>query len=360
MQVVLQGVPQVAAHIPDQQAALGAGLDLEDPQRVQHVGEDHELVVIHLGQDGVQVHGGTHTGNLQGQDRADRGFFVGKELLGDVFNGFGGGPLGDADGHNLVGEVQHVAALQRVVLGAVGVKVDLAAELGVILEDVTGKDRLLAAGHGVHPVDGCALTDGLKGVPGEVEVGHGLQNEIVLPVQHGGQGELRGSAQLPEGDAGHGLEDQLLVVGDGEQILIELTPVVHIGREGDELLQKLLPQAGIGLEGLGGQVLQVNHLGARLPQHLGKPVMLLLGNLQIGNVVEQQPVQRTGSQMLQLLTGPMQHHTFQRGDLTFYIDRHKTVLLCQKRPYFHRYIISANPSFVNSQQWVCGYWASEL
>lgn len=81
------------------------------------------------------------------------------------------------------------------------------------------------------------------------------------------------------------------------------------------LAQEGLHQLGIQTEHIGHQILQVDHLGAVIAQNLSKGVMLLLSNLEEGNVVKQKLSQRVWGKVQQLFTGAVQQHLFQRVDL---------------------------------------------
>ena len=81
-----------------------------------------------------------------------------------------------------------------------------------------------------------------------------------------------------------------------------------------KLLGELPPNAVLG-DGLHHQVREIEHLHPLLPQAGGEGVVLALGRLQVGNVVEEQPLQVLGHQIFQLPAGPVEHHLPQPPDL---------------------------------------------
>ena len=81
-----------------------------------------------------------------------------------------------------------------------------------------------------------------------------------------------------------------------------------------EVVHQLDLAGGIG-DGLGDLVDIVDDLDAVLTQNAGKVVMLLLRDLEVGHVVEQQTLERSGRQRLQLLAGAMQQDLIELTDL---------------------------------------------
>ena len=77
------------------------------------------------------------------------------------------------------------------------------------------------------------------------------------------------------------------------------------------------------------QILQIDDLRAAAAQDLCEAVMLLLCAVEIGNIVEKQLLHGIGAEMLQLPSGSLQKHPFQRADFACYTDRHRrSSLLC--------------------------------
>ena len=98
-------------------------------------------------------------------------------------------------------------------------------------------------------------------------------------------------------------------------------------RNGAALLHKLahkaLAQRGVVFQRLCHELLQVDDLRALLPQDVGKGIVLGLREGEVGDIVEQQPLEFLRHQMLQLFAGAVQQDFFQRPDLTCHTDSHK-------------------------------------
>ena len=225
--------------------------------------------------------------------------------------------LGDAHGDDLRGEDQDVAALQGAVLPSIiplgGVFVN-----GVVLKNEFSEQSFPVPGHRVHSVEGDSGAYGCKGVPGEIQVGHRVDEEGVII---GAEAQVVG--ELPRLEAphvalahpGHHGLHQAVVLHAGEVVPQNLPhPVALQGRLVQELLDELPADLRV-LDGLLHQVLEVDHLRAVGAQALGKGVMLRLGHLQVGDVVKEQALQVLGHQVLQLPPRPVEHHLPQPPDL---------------------------------------------
>gem|GEM_PF-5672465 len=222
-----------------------------------------------------------------------------------------------ASGQHLVVDVEDVAALdvERVVAAVV---LGGALQHGMMREDVLAVDGLAVAGLGVHAVDGHAVADHRERVAGEVQVRHGGHDHL------GGLGNqvhqrvgLVG-VQLGEVDALHRLQHEVLGVGVVLLHVVEDDLLVAIRADAglfDPLLEELLAQLGVGLENLSHEVFQVKHFDAVVAQSLCERVMLLLGDLQERDVVEQQLLERVRRQVQKLFTRAVQQDFLQGLDL---------------------------------------------
>ena len=76
-----------------------------------------ELVVIDHREDGVKVHEGARFGDIEGKDLLEAGVL--QQIAGKGLRAGDGGALGQADGHDVLGEHEHVAALDGVAVGQV-------------------------------------------------------------------------------------------------------------------------------------------------------------------------------------------------------------------------------------------------
>ena len=84
---------------------------------------------------------------------------------------------------------------------------------------------------------------------------------------------------------------------------------------GDVAVDEQLASIGGRVDRLGDQLVEVEHLDALLGEHPGEGVMLALGSLEEGDVVEQEPVEAVGREVEQLIPRPVQHDRAQRTDL---------------------------------------------
>ena len=282
---------------------------------------DGELVPVHHGEHRVQMHEGPGLGDVEGQHLPE-GAVVGEDGLRQGVDGVLPRPLGDAHRQHLGGEHQDVAPLQGAGLAPV-VPPGHVFVLGVVLKDEFAEQCLPVPGGGVHLVEGHAGADGGEGVPGEIQVGHGVHGEGVVILQVGEVvPQLSAAApQLGLADAGHHGIHHLPVIHPLQIVLQQLpAPVVRDAGLVQELADQVLPHLPAG-EGLDHQVGQVHHLHALLAQAVGKGVVLLLGLFQIGDVVEQQPFQILRHQVFQLSAGAVQQHPPQPPDLGGIMDR---------------------------------------
>ena len=174
----------------------------------------------------------------------------------------------------------------------------------------------------MHAVEEHTLAHGGEGVPGEVEVGHGVHDQIVRRGDPVLQGIGLDVAHLLQGDALHGLLHQGLAGEMAAQIVRQ--PVLPAAGADAALLQPLvqerLRQLRVQIQDLGHQVLQIHDLHAVFPQGAGKGVVLLLRHAQIGDIVKQELLQPVRSQIQQFPAGAVQQHLSQLADLIFDAD----------------------------------------
>ena len=170
----------------------------------------------------------------------------------------------------------------------------------------------------MHPVEGDSGAYGRKRVPGEIQVGHGVDEEGVII---GAEAQVVG--ELPRLEAPdiafphpghHGIHQRAVV--HLRKIVLKNLPdtVVFQPRLIQELLCQLPPDIRLG-KCLLHQIPEVYHLRPVVPQALGKGVMFRLSHLQVGNVVKQQPLQIFRHQIFQLLARAVEHDFFQPPDL---------------------------------------------
>ena len=195
---------------------------------------------------------------------------------------------------------------------------DQALKVGMILEDVVGVDGLTAAGGETHLVQEHAGAHRGERVAGEVQVGHGIDDQVVGGGDQVLQGVSGSAAHLFQGDAFHGLLDQGLALEVVDQVVIQLIlPTLGLDVAFEQpLIQEGLDQFGVQVQHVGHQVFQIDHFGAVVPQDLGESVVLLLSNFQEGNVIKKKLGKTIGGQMQQLLAGAMKKNFLQRIDLT--------------------------------------------
>ena len=171
-----------------------------------------------------------------------------------------------------------------------------------MLEEGAGEERLALAGAGRHRGDHHAVAHHHLGVALEEVVGHRVELEELQPAGVGdpgrsadpldqGGGELTGrqlveAAHEAEGDAVLGLQ------------LVEQPPA-RLGA---------LPQHG------GEQVLRFEHLGAGLPQHLRKEVVLVARLVAVEDVVEEEGLHHGGDHPIDLPPRPVDQDAPQAPD----------------------------------------------
>ena len=187
-------------------------------------------------------------------------------------------------------------------------------------EDILGEQRLPAAGDGGHFVDGHAGADGGEGVPGEVKVGDGVEDEGVVVVQIIGEVFPAVAPDLRLADALHHFFHHVFG-GHAPEVL-----QYHGGAlfPPDARFRQILPEelflyVRVG-EGFRRQVGEVHHLRPVLPQQVAEGVVLLPGDLQVGDVVKQQALDILRHQVLQLPARPVEQHPPERADLAAHVN----------------------------------------
>ena len=167
-------------------------------------------------------------------------------------------------------------------------------------------------------MDGDAVADHGERVAGEVEVGHGVDDHLVVGGDQVDQRAGVHGLELREAHAGHGLLHQRLGLGVvAQQQVGDLgAPVVGVDAGlGEPLLEEGVAQGLVGADDLGHEVLEVDHLGAAAAQGVGERVVLLLRHLQERDVVEQQALQGVGGEVEKLVARSVQQHLLQGADL---------------------------------------------
>ena len=309
-----QNILQLVLEGGELQLAVLVEHHLVDAQRALDLGMDGELVVIDHRKDGIEVHERAGLGDIEGKDLLEAGVL--QQVAGKGLRAGDGGALGQADRHDVLGEHEHVAALDGVAVGkVVPLLVLLRGKVTVVEVHILEQQALALAGGRVHPVDVDAVADAGAGVAGEVEVGHRVGDEgiVVLNEVHEGGGLLGGD--LAALDAGDQLGDHLL--GGHIQEIARHGRAQALGMDladVQEVVHQLDLAGGIG-DGLGDLVDVVDDLDAVLTQNAGEVIMLLLRDLEVGHVVEQQTLERSGRQRLQLLAGAMQQDLIELTDL---------------------------------------------
>ena len=278
---------------------------------------DGELVVVDLGEHGVQVHEGAGHRDVEGQDGVDGGRLVAEHVVGQLVDGVGLGALRDADGEHVLVDVQHVAALDvEGVLAAVVLRHVL--EIRMIVEDVGAVDGLAVARLAVHAVDAHAVADHVERIAGEVQVRHRGAHELRAVGHHVHEQVGVLLRQLLQVDTGHGLHDHVLGAGvlAIDVVLDDLG--VQVGADArlvDPLVEELLAQGRVGVQGLGPKVLQIDDLHALLAQNAREGVVLGLSDLQERDVVEQQLLQRVRGEIQKLVPRAMKDNLLEVADL---------------------------------------------
>ena len=315
---------ELGVDAPDTEAALvrrprGQLIDREGAKNGR---VDGELVPVDLGEDRVQVHEGTAVGNVKGQHPPEAAAGVPEEAPGGGFDAVGAGALGDADGQGIFCQHQHVAALQTAVEVPVIVAGDQPRKVRVIAEEIIGIQGLPPPGGVAHPVEEHALAHGGEGIPGEIQVRHGVHDQIIGRGGHILQGIGLHVAHLREGDALHGLLHQSFALIVGADVIDELV-LPALGADlplNEPLTEERLQQLGIEPQHLRHQILQVHYLHTLAAQGPGKGVVLGLGYPEKRNIVEQQFSQPVRRETQKLPTRAVQQHLAQLADLVMDAD----------------------------------------
>ena len=131
------------------------------------------------------------------------------------------------------------------------------------------------------------------------------------------------------GETSHGLLDKLEVVLDGIELLSD--DAGHLlaldAGLGDVLIQELLASVGVGIKDLGDELLEIENLDTLITKNLGKGVVLLLGDLEERDVVEEQTLKLERRQIQQFLAGPVQADLLELPNLTWDMQAFRHCLL---------------------------------
>ena len=281
-QMIHENVAQICPFLMDHQMAVAAFFQYKDLHAAPNVGVYGEFVRVHHGEHGVQMHKAAGLGNVDGQNLLKTCF---QQLLCQYLDGERLCALRNTHRSHLRTEDQNVAALQRM-LQRPGIKPLYVLITGMIPENIISKESLPVSGLAVHPVQGDAAADTGEGIPGEIQVWHGINDEGIVAFQIVRQIFLAVSVDLRFPDTGHHLQHH---VSGGKVHKIVHHPPDPLFAPDAGILQivqyKLLPQI-VAAKGLCGEILQIDHLYPLLCQQLGKPVMLLPCQRQIWNIVE--------------------------------------------------------------------------
>ena len=285
---------------------------------------NQEFIPVELRQDRVQMHKGPAARNIHGQHTADGAVLVHENIPRQTLHRLRHGPLGNTDGDRVRAQVHDVAALQREgLLGGV-IEGHLPGKIGMIVQDIITVDRFSIARHGIHMMQGNAVSDAGKGVARKIEVGDRLQNEVRAVAAQRGKAAAKVLRQLVKADADHGLEHQLAVVRDAQQQLGQSLAVAvsHAAAAVNKVVHKLTAQGAAAGNGLCHQLRKIQNLYTALAQNVRKTVVLRLCSAQIRDVVEQQARHGIGGELFQLASGPVQQHGLKPADLTFHVNGH--------------------------------------
>ena len=291
--------------------------DLVNGERPEDRRMDRVLVVVDLGEHGVEMHERAAARDVEREHGADLRFGIGEEIAGRFLDGVRGGTLGDADRERVLGEVEHVAALDVGVAVAVVVALDQTFKIGVEAENVVGVNGLAAAGREAHLMQEHAGADGRERVAGEVEVGHRIDDQIIRRSDQILQGISGSAAHFLERDAFHRLFDERLAFEIADEVLIELVlPAAGLDVAlGEPLIKEGLRLLGMEFEDFRHQVFEIHDLGAVAAQDLREGIMLLLGDLEERDIVKEKLRKTVRRQMKKFTAGTVKKYFFQRLNL---------------------------------------------
>ena len=291
--------------------------DLVNGERPEDRRMDRVLVVVDLGEHGVEMHERAAARDIEREHGADLRFGIGEEI---------------ADASSMAsGEVRWempIASVSSVRLStsppldvgvavAVVVALDQTFKIGVEAENVVGVNGLAAAGREAHLMQEHAGADGRERVAGEVEVGHRIDDQIIRRSDQILQGISGSAAHFLERDAFHRLFDERLAFKIADEVLIELVlPAAGLDVAlGEPLIKEGLRLLGMELENFRHQVFEIHDLGAVAAQDLREGIMLLLGDLEERDIVKEKLRKTVRRQMKKFTAGTVKKHFFQRLDL---------------------------------------------
>ena len=295
-----------------------------------------KLIIVDHGKHRVEVHKGAGLGNIEGKYLLKSGVL--QQVAGKGLRAGNGRSLGKADGNDVPGKHQHVAALNRIAVAQV--IPHLIAGCGkalVIKVHILEQQGLSLSGRGVHTVDVDAFADAGAGVTREVKVGHRVGDEriVVLHKVHQRAGPV-GSHFRPL-DTGNELCDHFLrrhsqqIAGQrrSETLGVDLADI-------EEIVDKLDLECRI-CDCPCNLVHIVDDLNAIVPEDLCKCIMFLLCDLQVGDIVKQKSFQGTRSQGFEFFTRAVQQNLVQLADFRKIMNTR-----------IHKYLFLSGPSASDS------------
>ena len=84
--------------------------ELIDPQIIKNAWVNSEFVSVYLRKNSIQMHKGTHIGDIQNQHAPHGTTFIAEKVPGKQLNPFRGGALGKSDRDGILPQVQDISA----------------------------------------------------------------------------------------------------------------------------------------------------------------------------------------------------------------------------------------------------------
>ena len=187
-----------------------------------------------------------------------------------------------------------------------------------MLKNILAEQRFPVARFCVHPVDRHTPAHHGKGVPGEIQVRHGIHQEGILLFAQSCQIRQAGAFKALQVALAHArfhLFHQFFYRERGKILFQQIVGTPVLDPRFAEIIPDKLAAHGFVRHRFSRQIRQIEHLHAALAQRIGKLIVFLLRQLQIGNVIKQKPLQIVRHQVFQLPSGSVQQHLAQRTDL---------------------------------------------
>ena len=176
-------------------------------------------------------------------------------------------------------------------------------------------------------VNGSLPADDRERISGKIQVRDRIKKKPVLPLHQLRKRLPVSHPQFRGGNACHRLKYQRLFFPDRHQIrgqfILEVAGLAPSLQ--DQLAYELLFQLRLSPQGLCHEVAEIDDLHPLAPERIRKGVVFFSRRFEVGNVVEEKPLQFFWDQMFKFFTRFVQQHFFELPD--FAVDLHAVYFL---------------------------------